>query len=447
MEKTEQSTGRRTDVFNFTVAGLQAEKTPELRRKLLYDSTVRGLGLKIEPTDRRTYFWFRRVGKEKKHCWKTLGEFGDLSVQSARDAATKLNEEMATWRANGFVEGKAPRLENRPELTLHEANELYVERRLGTHSKNPARRMAETRRLIEIHLGDWKNRKLSAITRTDIRERYAKISKARPESGTARQKGGASAARSVVLHLKTLYNWVIDQEKYRGENPAKISKLVKKDEPRTRFLQGDEMERLYAALDADPNQDVRDFVELALYTGQRRGDLFAMSWAGPDKDHKYRSKVSLEDATWTIPNPKNKHVHTAVLTPEAMEILERRAKTTAGSPWVFPSDLSECGHATDYKVQWERIRERAGLNDFKFHDLRHSFASWLAARNASLLVIGKAVGHDSQQSTNRYSHLALDPVRAAVTAATAAMAAARKSNRKNVAPAPKRLALAAKAGQ
>ncbi|MGD0306848.1 MAG: site-specific integrase, partial [Candidatus Acidiferrales bacterium] len=428
MGKAEQTDGRRTDAFNFTVAGLQAEKTPELRRKLLYDSTVRGLGLKIEPTDRRTYFWFRRVGKEKKHCWKTLGEFGDLSVQAARDAATKLNEEMATWRANGFVEGKAPRLENRPELTLGEANEQYVEGHLATHSKNAGRRMAETRRLVEIHLGDWKNRKLSAMTRTDIRERYAKISKASPEPGTARKKGGASAARSVVLHLKALFNWCIDQEKYRGENPAIIGKLVKKDEPRTRFLHADEMERLYAALDADPNQDVRDFIELALYTGQRRGDLFAMSWAGPDsKDHKHRSKVSLKEKTWTIPNPKNKHVHTVALTPEALEILERRAKTTAGSPWVFPSDLSECGHATDYKVQWERIRERAKLDDFRFHDLRHTYASWMAARNASLLVIQKAIGHDSQASSARYSHVNLDPVRATVNAVTAAMAAARKS--------------------
>ena len=60
---------------------------------------------------------------------------------------------------------------------------------------------------------------------------------------------------------------------------------------------------------------------------------------------------------------------------------------------------------------WRRIRVRAGLNEMRLHDLRHSFASFAAAQGASLLMIGKLLGHTQAQTTQRYAHLVSDPVR------------------------------------
>ena len=411
---------RRAETIHFETRALEKIPTPP-DRITLYDSLREGLGIVIHPSGSKIFFWLRRVGPEHKHKWVKLGKFPSLTVASARAAAEKLNAAAEDWQAHGFV-GKPPRLTTQSDMTLGEANESYCENHLRRHAKNKARRVKETKALFKNHLDHWKDRKLRAITRQDVRDLHAKIHKS----------AGMYAANYVAQHLRALINWCIDQELFNGENPAKIRRLQIKEEPRTRFLQHEEMQRFYASLDAESNVDARDFILLALYTGQRKGDLQAMSWSGPDDEHPHRSRVSLKASTWTIPNPKNQKVHTVFLTPEAREILDRRAKTAGNSPWVFPSSTSKTGHVVDFKAQWERVRTRAKLDDVRFHDLRHTFASWLAARNASLLVIQKAIGHQSQASTGRYAHVDVDPVRAAMLAATAAMRLAGKTNRKQL---------------
>ena len=237
----------------------------------------------------------------------------------------------------------------------------------------------------------------------------------------------------VAQHLRALINWAIERRGYHdGDNPARI-KLFK-EKKRTRFLRYEEMQKFYAALDADPNFDARDFILLALYTGQRKGSVLAMPW----------KEVSLKSAAWRIPNPKNQQPQMVSLSPEALEILERRHKAKGDSDWVFPSATSADACVLDFSHQWRRIRKRAGLEDLRFHDLRHTMASWLAARNASPLVLGKALGHESAASSQRYAHINLDPVRIAVAAATAAMKHAGKSKqpKPRALPAPRSLRLA-----
>jgi integrase len=108
---------------------------------------------------------------------------------------------------------------------------------------------------------------------------------------------------------------------------------------------------------------------------------------------------------------------------QAIEILnDRRAKTN--SEWVFPSDGSASGHLADPKKAWQRILARAEIKDLRIHDLRRSLGSWQASTGASGYVIGKSLGHKSQQATQIYARLNLDPVRESVERATQAMMAA-----------------------
>jgi integrase len=81
-------------------------------------------------------------------------------------------------------------------------------------------------------------------------------------------------------------------------------------------------------------------------------------------------------------------------------------------PWVFPAARGKGHHVGASKV-WRRVRKAAGLKDVRLHDLRHSFASVSVSLNQSLFIIGKILGHATTQTTERYSHLQLDPVRAA----------------------------------
>jgi integrase len=98
-----------------------------------------------------------------------------------------------------------------------------------------------------------------------------------------------------------------------------------------------------------------------------------------------------------------------VLNVPAAAVIAGRSKL--GSK-VFPSLRDpEKGCGASLEKAWQRVRKRADLEDVRLHDLRHSFASFGAASGASLLLIGKALGHSQAATTQRYAHLGADPVR------------------------------------
>jgi len=86
----------------------------------------------------------------------------------------------------------------------------------------------------------------------------------------------------------------------------------------------------------------------------------------------------------------------------------------------FPGE-GKVGHLADPKKAWHRVLKRAGICDLRVHDLRRTLGSWQAAAGANSYIIGKSLGHKSQQSTAIYARLNLDPVRASVNQAIDAM--------------------------
>jgi integrase len=179
---------------------------------------------------------------------------------------------------------------------------------------------------------------------------------------------------------------------------------------RKRFLQPDELARLFRAMRSEPNPDLVDYVNLSLWTGCRRSDVLSMRW----------QDVHLEDNRLDIPDPKAEP-YSVPLTPEAIEILKRRLKKRRDdSPWVFPS-IGATGHIVDLKKRWKELLKRAEITDLRQHDLRRTQGSWQAAQGTSLQVIGKSLGHASIQATAIYSQLQLDPVRESMAAANKQM--------------------------
>ncbi len=102
----------------------------------------------------------------------------------------------------------------------------------------------------------------------------------------------------------------------------------------------------------------------------------------------------------------------------AMQILARRQAESVGSPWVFPGQ-GRTGHLVEPKGAWQLVLQRAGLKDLRIHDLRRTLGSWQALSGASMLIIGKSLGHTSEASTRVYARLQMDPVRASVDVAAA----------------------------
>lgn len=190
-------------------------------------------------------------------------------------------------------------------------------------------------------------------------------------------------------------------------------------------LQGtpDEMPAFWSALESEENETARDFLKMLLFTGARKTNTLMMRW-----EH-----IDFTEKVWRIPDTKNKAPHTVPLSPQAMEILEKRKKSKVAE-WVFPGE-GEAGHLIDPKKAWQRILRKSGMKNIVMHDLRRTFGSWQTAVNgANLMVIGKSLGHKSPQSTQIYAHLYMAPVRHSINQATNAMIAAATKKADNLEP-------------
>jgi integrase len=410
--------------INFTKQALEKLSPLKQGRYRVYDSATRGLGVLVHPNERRVFFWYRRVRGVPR--WHSIGDFGELSIEKARAKAGEFNLELANWKADGYT-GRSLKLEKRSDLTLKAMNEDYCERHLKNHAKNPDRAIKEVKATFDNHLAQWQDRTPGSISRSDVRELHAAIGK----------KTGTYAANRVLQNLRALFNFALKEEIYSGENPAaRIQQFH--EARRTRFLQPDELKRLFAAVRDEPNQGVSDYILLLMMTGVRKGNLLEARW----------DQITFETSSWDIPDPKNREPYSVALIPEALDILKRRQKNSNGSPWVFTSINKPGNHVTDYKNEFSRVLKRAGITGLRQHDVRRTLGAWQAAQGASLQMIGKSLGHKSLAASEIYSPMMLDPVRSSVKAATSAMFLAAKTNRqKLLAAAPRRKKLAARSAK
>jgi integrase len=215
-------------------------------------------------------------------------------------------------------------------------------------------------------------------------------------------------ANRIIQLVRRLYNWSAARRDGKinfwiVQNPAKeVSTYDEK--PRKRFLDGFELNRFNEALKNEKHDDLKDFLVLAINTGARRSDIFGMRWCD----------VDLIREVWTVPHPKGGEArsYTVQLLDVGLAVLERRRREAlTDAVYVFPS-ASRSGHVETLKKPWKRFLERAQLDDFVIHDLRHTHASYQAIAGQSLQQIAESLGHKSLQSTKRYAQLSDESVKA-----------------------------------
>jgi len=380
-----------TKKLRFTKAALEALRPPVKSHDTkggIYDTyrdaRVKGVVLVVSNGGAKTFYLYCKVGGTPQRI--KLGAFPDISIEQAR--------KLAAQKRAQIIAGLNPNQEKRKlkaETTFGELFQLY----LHEHAKPKLRSWQHSERRYQNHLLDWQNKKLSTLTREEVRKRFQRI--------TA-DKGGYAANATLSL-ISKMFAIAIERG-WDGANPAQGIKK-NREQARDRFIQGDEFSKFFKAVMEEPNETARDYFLLSLFCGQRKSNMLAMRW----------DEIDFSNRTWRIPDTKNGEPQTVGLTEPALQILNRRKKQAAHQKikptWVFPSPSSESGHFEEPKSAWKRILQRAQIQNLRIHDIRRTMGSYMAMGGAGQYLIGKALGHKSSAATEIYARVAVDPVREA----------------------------------
>ena len=356
-------------------------EAPASGNRITYDDDLKGFGVRVTPAGARSFVLNYRVGGRERRI--TIGAYPAWKVAPARKRAEDLRRQIDN--------GNDPMAERHADRVAPTVASL-AERYLKEHApRKRARSVVEDKSILNgIILPKLGRLKVEAVRRVDIVSLHREVSETAP----------VRANRTLSL-LGKLFSLAIEWE-MRSDNPCKgIAK--NHEERRERYLTPVELLRLTDALAAHTDQVTANALRLLLLTGARRGEVLGATW----------SQFDLDAGVWVKPasTTKQRKLHRVPLSAAATALLlDMRAKTNGIA--LFPGRGANAVQG-DLKRSWASVCKAAKLDNLRVHDLRHSYASFLASSGLSLPVIGALLGHSSPSTTNRYAHLLDDPLRAA----------------------------------
>jgi integrase len=404
---------------------VDAVQKPEEGEVRLWDDALAGFCLRAYSNGRKVYALKCRVGGRQR--WITIGEHGkpwtddngvsgDLTAERARARA----ERMLGDAKRGIDPTAAKKAKS--SLTVAQLIDLYLKDGPHTRPNKRASSWATDRSNLQRHvrplIGDTRLDELSRADATKLlRDVAAGLTKAdvnTKKQGRAIVTGGEGVSHRVLTSARAMLAWSIEHSAvtgFAGPNPFAGIRLPAR--PATeRFLSTTEAASLFEAIaelegEGEIAAKFGAIFRLLLLTGARRNEIAALRWSEVDLDRKLlvlppaRTKAGGKSGDRRI-----------ALNSVALQILKDQPRK-AKAVYVFPADKGKSGHTTGAPKVWrEKVRPKAKLAGLRLHDLRHSFASFALADGASLALIGKALGHASARSTERYAHVKDDPLRA-----------------------------------
>jgi len=371
---------------------VKESEAPETSNRITYDTDVKGFGVRVTAAGAKAFILnYRAGGRERRY---TIGAYPDWSVAGARDEAKKLKR-----RIDLGDDPMGKRHSERAAPTVEDLADRYAEEHLP--KKRPSSRRDDQAMIDQIILPRLGKMKVADVRHADIDRLHREVTKRAPYRANR-----CAALLSKMLSLAVKWEMRLD-------NPAKGIER-NPEVKRTRYLAGDELARLTAALAEHPEQTSANVVRLLLLTGARRGEVLSATW----------DQFDLEAGVWIKPSAhtKQKTEHRVPLSGPAMQLLSDMHGEIGGS-CLFPGKSPDVP-LTEIKHFWAAICRKANIKDCRIHDLRHTYASILASAGMSLPVIGALLGHTQPNTTARYSHLFDDPLRQATERVGAVVTAA-----------------------
>ena len=391
----------------------------------LWDAELSGFGLKVTPAGGKTYLVQYRLGGRKGRTRRvTIGRHGSpWTPESAHKEAKRLLGEVGAGRDPAEAKQK-----EKDNITIAQLCDQYLETApfiVLPRKKRPkkASTLATDRSNIERHIKPLLgSKRVQSITRLDVEKFQRDVAtgktavdvRTKPR-GRAIVRGGEGTAARATAVLGTLLSYAM-KERIRSDNPVRGATLYG-GEKKERFLSAAELAELGDALSTAQQDGESPFavaaIQLLVLTGARKSEILTLKW----------EYVDTERACLRLPDSKTgaKVIPLGAAALEALSEIPR----IEDNPYVLPG--LEGRHFVGLQKTWERIRKRAALEDVRLHDLRHSFASVAVAGGDSLYLVGKVLGHQQARTTERYAHLADDPLKAVADKTAGQIAAAMKN--------------------
>ncbi len=379
--------------FNFTEKSLALIPIPEKGAKPVtyYDSGSKyGLCVIVTYGGSKTYYFYMKHNGRPVRI--KIGRVGEKKLFTARQEA----EDMRQMAAHGQKPSNKRQIDLK-DITLQTFFEEYYWPRhcCVDLTKNTQKSYGN---ILKNHLSPLYKTKLLSITKADIQLLYNDI----------KNNTGLHTANRMLAVVRNMYNKAIEWEiiPYNSPNPAaKVKKEAERH--RVRWLSKEELGRLFAALDTEPNDTFRNFVLLSLFLGQRRNNMLSMRW----------ENVDLKKGSVFFPKTKNGEPLELRLTEQAAALLQQMSERR-NSDWLFPSTTSASGHYEEPKKAWKSLLERASIKNMRLHDLRHTMASYQVSSGSTLPIVQKSLGHKTIAATQMYAHVLPDPVLESMQRAT-----------------------------
>ena len=360
--------------------------SPKASDKFYWDAALPGFGVRVKPNGTKSYLVQYRNRKSGRSRRKTIGKHGPLmSYAQAKEIATRLLSDV--------IRGEDPVAEARSRSAVPSVRELSQDY-ISLHAQ-PKKRPQSIRndramldRFILPRIGE---KPVPEVRHQDIQSLHNALKQ------TPYQANRTLSLLSKLFELSIKWG-------YRTDNPARgVGKFH--EEKRHRWLSDDELARLTAALAKHPNQKAANAIRLQLLTGARIGEVLHARW----------SDFDLERGVWIKPShhTKQKRTEYLPLSGAAIALLAGlKGPEPTKTDLVFPGRSAD-KPMVDLRWFWNTVLSSAEITDYRIHDNRHTHASHLVSSGMSLAVVGRLLGHTNPMTTQRYAHLADDPLREA----------------------------------
>lgn len=348
-----------------------------------WDTELKGFGVVVLPSGRRTYcVQYRNQQRSLKRL--KLGVHGQITTEEARVLAKKY--------LGAVAHGQDPATSRKEIKNLSTMKDLahdYLERH--GKRKRPKSFREDKDILNNFVLPSFGNQKVAHLSRREIETLHLKL------------EHKPYRANRVLALLSKMFTLAINWG-WRTDNPVKgIARYP--EEKKDRWLDKTELNRLWDVLDRYPKHLAAHVFKFLLLTGARKSEALQATW----------DQFDLDQGVWTKPShlTKQKKKEHLPLSEHALKVLkEIKGLNQKDSTYLFPGKI-DGQPLREIKTFWKKVLKEAKLENVRIHDLRHTHASHLVSSGLSLSIVGKLLGHTQASTTQRYAHLADEPLRAA----------------------------------